>query len=147
MGTINFNFLSHQLTIKVQEMYSTKENEIKRKGEFGVNLYFSHGKTKFIWSTNRFFWQENFYCEKQPCDENGQILILETLIDDSQFIFITFYNTNTESEQFQTCNELNMLLSNLDLSGEKLFASLRVNFLIAPGCKQQLSYSEKTLFK
>ena len=64
-------------------MYSTKENEIKGKGEFDVNLYFSHGKSKFMWSNIRFFWYENFYCEKHLCDENGRILILETSIDDS----------------------------------------------------------------
>ena len=32
---------------------------------------------------------------------------------------VNLYNANTESEQIQTFNELNMLLSNLDLSSEK----------------------------
>ena len=57
--------------------------------------------------------------KKRLCDENGRILILETLIDDSEFILINLYNANTESEQIQTFNELNTLLSNLDLSSEK----------------------------
>ena len=46
-------------------------------------------------------------------------MILETLIDDSESILINLYNANTESEQIQTFNELNTLLSNLDLSSEK----------------------------
>ena len=53
------------------------------------------------------------------CDENGRILISETLIDDSEFILINLYNANAESEQIQTFNELNSFLSNLDLSSEK----------------------------
>ena len=57
--------------------------------------------------------------KKRLRDENGRILILETLIDDSEFILINFYNANTDSEQIQTFNELNTLLSNLDLSSEQ----------------------------
>ena len=41
------------------------------------------------------------------------------MIDDSVFILINVYNANTESKQIQTSNELNTLLSNLDLSREK----------------------------
>ena len=62
---------------------------------------------------------KTFTVKKRLCDENGWILILETLIDDSEFILINLYNANTESEQIQTFNELNTLLSNLDLSSEK----------------------------
>ena len=46
-------------------------------------------------------------------------MILETLTNDSKFIFINLYNANTESEQIQTFNELNTLLSNSDLSSQK----------------------------
>ena len=62
---------------------------------------------------------KTFTVKKRLCDENGRILILETSIDDSEFILINLYNANTESEQIQTFNELNTLLSNLDLSSEK----------------------------
>ena len=57
--------------------------------------------------------------KKRLCDENGRILILETLIDESEFILINLYNANKESEQTQIFNKLNTLLSNLDLSSEK----------------------------
>ena len=46
-------------------------------------------------------------------------MILETLTNDSKFIFINLYNANTESERIQTFNELNTLLSNSDLSSQK----------------------------
>ena len=67
------------------------------------------------------------------CDENGRILILEILIDDSEFILINLYNANTESEQIQTFNELNTLLSNLDLSREKHII-LAGNFILFLHC-------------
>ena len=46
-------------------------------------------------------------------------MILEILIDELEFILINLYNANTENEQILTFNELNILLSKLDLSGEK----------------------------
>ena len=36
------------------------------------------------------------------------LVILETLIDDSEFLLINFFNANTESEQVQTFNELTL---------------------------------------
>ena len=51
--------------------------------------------------------------KKCLCDENGQISVLETLIDDSEFILIKFNSGNTEPEQIQVLNELNTLLLNL----------------------------------
>ena len=44
------------------------------------------------------------------------------------FFLINVYNANTESEQIQTSNELNMLLSNLDLSCEKHIILFAGNF-------------------
>ena len=93
---------------------------------------------------------KTFTVKKRLCDENGQILILETLIDDSDFILINLYNANTESEKIKTLNELNTLLSNSDLSSEKhiIFA---VNFNLFLDCSldaKGVSPSlKKTLFK
>lgn len=51
----------------------------------------------------------------------GQILILEMLIDDSEFTLITFYNTNIEVEELNLYTDLNDLLSYFDLSANKHF--------------------------
>ena len=57
--------------------------------------------------------------KKHLCDKKGPILILQTLTDDSELIFHNFNNANTaERQQIQTFNDLNMLLSNLDLSSD-----------------------------
>ena len=62
---------------------------------------------------------KTFTVKKRLCDENIRILILQTLIDDSEFILINLYNASTESEQIQTFNVLNTLVSNWNLSSEK----------------------------
>ena len=78
MDTLNFNFLSNNIEglqaskkhlklfkyfknkiflngiVFLQEMHSTKENEIKWIDEVDSNSYFSHGKSNScgVWSTN-----------------------------------------------------------------------------------------------
>ena len=103
------------------------------------NLYFLHGKSNLCGVTIGFSGNKTFTVKKHVCNENGRILILETLIDDSEFILVNFYNAYTESEQIQiqTFNEPNMLLSNLYFSSGKhiIFAgdfNLFFNLLIAP---------------
>ena len=71
----------------LQETHSTKENKIKWKDEFDGDLYFSHGKSN---SCGVLIGNKTFTVKKRLCDENGRILILETSIDDSEFILIIF---------------------------------------------------------
>ena len=68
---------------------------------------------------------KTFTVRKRPCDKNGRILILETLIGDPALIVINFYSVNTENEQIQTFNELNILLSKLGLSSDKHISIIR----------------------
>ena len=91
-------------------MHSTKENEIEWKDKFDGNLYYSHRKSNSRGVLIGLSGNKTFPVKKHLCDENGRILILERLIDGSEFILINFYNTNTESKQIQTFNELNMVL-------------------------------------
>ena len=143
MDAINFNFLCNNVKglqtskkrlkwfenfkIKIfpngiifsQETHSTKENRIKWKDEFHGDLCFSRGKSNSCGILIGSSGNKTFTVKKYLCDENGRILILETLTGDSEFILINFYNVNTVSEQIQTLNEQNALLSNLDLSREK----------------------------
>ena len=107
----------------LQETHSTKENKIKWKNEFDGDLCFSHGKSNscgvLIGFSGVPIGNKTFTVKKRLCDENGRILILETSIDDSEFILINLYNANTESERIQKFNKLYTLLSNLDLRSEK----------------------------
>ena len=42
-------------------------------------------------------------------------LIIEALIDETEFILINLYNANTENDQLATFSELSNLLENFDL--------------------------------
>ena len=118
-----FSFFKNKIfsngIIFFQETHSTKENEIMWKDEFDGDLYFSHAKSILCGVLVGFSGNETFTVKNRLCDENGRILISEALIDDSSLILINLYNASTETEQIQTFNELNKLLSNLDLSSEK----------------------------
>ena len=39
-------------------------------------------------------------------DKSGRILLAEATIDDTVFLLINIYNTNTESEQLETLSDL-----------------------------------------
>ena len=58
-------------------------------------------------------------CQKTLTDKYGRILILDTEIDDSEYILINSYNLNTESEQPNIFEELLPLLNNLELEASK----------------------------
>ena len=48
------------------------------------------------------------------CDKNGRILILDAELNDTNFSLISFYNSNSESEQLSTFSSLQKLLGKLD---------------------------------
>ena len=97
-----FNYFKNKIfpngILFLQEKYSTKENEIKWKDEFDVNLDFSHGKYNSYRLVIGFSGIKAFTVKKRLCDENGRILILETWADGSDFILINLYNAITENK-------------------------------------------------
>ena len=75
----------------------------------------NNGKIRVQWSCFFLTWQTNScgvatgFCGKnsfnlidQKSDENGRILMIEAKINEDNFIAITIYNSNTESEQLKT---------------------------------------------
>ena len=118
-----FNYFKNKMfpngILFLQETHSRKENEIKWKHEFDFDLYFSHGKSNSCCVLTGFSGNKTFTVNKRLCDENGRILILETLIDNSEFILVNLFNANPKSEQIKPFIELNTLLLNVDLSSEK----------------------------
>ena len=55
------------------------------------------------------------------CDKNGRILILDAELNDTNFLLINFYNSNTESEKLSTFSTLQKLLEKLDDYNKKSF--------------------------
>ena len=72
-----------------------------------------------------FFGSITYTVRKKASDRHGRILIIEALTDDTEFVSINLYNTNTENDQLSTFSELTNLLENFDLTKNKpiIFAS------------------------
>ena len=43
-------------------------------------------------------------------DENGRILILDVMVDETNFVLVNIYNPNTETEQVTTLLDLDKIL-------------------------------------
>ena len=48
------------------------------------------------------------------CDKNGRILILDAKLNDTNFLLVNFYNSNSESEQLSSFSSLQKLIVNID---------------------------------
>ena len=61
------------------------------------------------------YWETGtFKVVNMVCDRNGRILILDAELNDTNFLLINFYNSNSESEQLSTFSSLQKLLGKLD---------------------------------
>ena len=54
-------------------------------------------------------------------DKNGRMLILDVKLNDTNFLLINFYNSNTESEQLSASCTLQKLLEKFDYNKKMLF--------------------------
>ena len=62
--------------------------------------------------------------KKKIGDENGRMLLLKVLNENSELTLIIYYNADTEIEQPKTFINLNNLLSNFTLNENKQFSSV-----------------------
>ena len=86
------------------------------KKDFKGPIFFSHGKSNSCGVLIGFFGTGTFTVKKQQTDKEGPILILDVSINDSEYILINLYNTNTENEQINVLRSLSKLLEDFDIS-------------------------------
>ena len=56
-------------------------------------------------------------------DENGRILILDVMVDETNFVLVNIYNPNTETEQVTTLLDLDKILEAIkDFSDKHSFS-------------------------
>ena len=117
-----FTFLKDKLfnngIFFLQETHSTQSDEEKWQNEWGGKLVFSHGSSDSKGVCIGFTKNFDAKLEKISCDNNGRIIIIDLILDDEKYLLINLYNANTESEQLNTINCLNNLLSNHNLDGD-----------------------------
>ena len=120
-----FEYLKNNINdngfIFLQETHSLSNDELKWKDEFGGPLFFSHGKSNSCGVAIGYCGTEAFKVVNTACDKNGRILILDAELNDTNFLLINFYNSNTESEKLSTFSTLQKLLEKLDDYNKKSF--------------------------
>ena len=108
-----FNYLkkysSSQGIIFLQETHSTKEVEKFWKAQWGSQIMFSHGSNDS---------RGVIAVEKEMKNSKGRILMLKSVIQNSKYLPINFYNANTEQQQVDTLKEVSSMLDQIDLDSE-----------------------------
>ena len=78
--------------------------------------FFSHGKSNSCGVLIAYFGTGTFTVKKQRTDKEGRILVLDASINDSEYILINLYNTNTKNEQIDVLSNFFELLEEFDIS-------------------------------
>ena len=103
----------------LQETHSSSKVEKKWKEGFERDVFFSHGKTNSCGVLTAYFRKETFNVKKQETDKKGYILILYVSVNDSEYIRINLYNTNTEKEQINVFSNMFALLKKFHINPKK----------------------------
>ena len=80
-------------------------NEVKWKDKFKGKIYYSHGKSSSCGVLIAFY-SDKVNVKKSLVSKNGHILILNSEIDDCEYILINLYISDVESERLNTIDEL-----------------------------------------
>ena len=105
--------------IFLQETHSSENTRDEWINDFKGELYFSHGTTSSCGVMIGFITSKKVSVSKVSKDNNGRILIVEVTIENSTFVLINLYKTNTETEQIKTLCELDKLLDDFLLDDSK----------------------------
>ena len=57
---------------------------------------------------------KDFKVGSKACDQKGRILILDVVLNDTNFLLINFYNSNSEPDQICTLSILQKLLEKIN---------------------------------
>ena len=79
----------------------------------GVLYFFSHGKSNSCGVAIGSCGTKAFKVINTACDKNRRVLILDAELNDTNFLLINFYNSNTEPEQLSTFSTLRNYLKKL----------------------------------
>ena len=92
--------IGHGGILFLQETHSSVDTEKQQNDKFKGQLYFTHGKTNSYGVLIAFYGNINVVVKNQFNDDNGRILILEVMIDDTQYLLVNVFNANTEQLKF-----------------------------------------------
>ena len=77
-------------------------------------MQFSYAPSNSCGVLIAFYGNQDITVKKKLSDKKRRVLVLDTRIDDSDFLLINIYNANTEKEQVSVLDELTTILSNFE---------------------------------
>ena len=86
--------------------HSSEDTYNEWRDDFKGRIFFSHGTQSSCGVMIGFLGSITFLPKSICKDKNGRILIIEAEIDDETFILISFYNSNTKTEQVKSISDL-----------------------------------------
>ena len=63
-----------------------------------------------------FFGKNKICVNSQTTDKHGRVLILDVMIDGSEYILVSIYDANIESGQLKVLNDLTELMKKINLT-------------------------------
>ena len=92
------------------------------KDKLSSPVFYSHSTSNSCGVLITFFGKNKIYGNSQITDKRGPILILHIMIDGSEYILVSIYNANTESEHLKVLNNLSELLKKVNIThGKQIF--------------------------
>ena len=132
----NFEYLKNNLGSKgflfLQETNLSLADEKKWADELKGPIFFSHGKTNSCGVAIGYIGNNKVDVLDKKIDKNGRILILDVMVDETNFILVNIYNPNTKTEQVTTLLNLSRILETIKdffdkhivLAGNLIFFSI-----------------------
>ena len=114
------NYVASNGFIFLQETHSFVKDEKVWSDEFEGQLFFSHGKTNSCGVAIGFVGAKTVNILNIKRDNLECIFVIRIKIDDSVFVLINIYNTNTKPEQLHTLNDLMNILETFEDTQKKV---------------------------
>ena len=118
-------YLKKQTTSKgivfLQETHTCIKKAAQHKNMWRGTMRFSHGITDSRGVLIDFRESLNFKILNDYRDTDGRILVLKCIIEDSPYLLINFYNANRQNEQLKALQNLNNIISGIELESDTRF--------------------------
>ena len=100
------------------------------KNDFKDPLFFSHGSINPCGVAIGFCGLKSLHIVDKKTDENDRVLIINAEVNDEKFLLTNVYNSNTESEQIKTWNNIKNSIEHINnISDQKIILGGDLNLV------------------
>ena len=109
------NHVPDKGVIMLQETHSTKDLENSWSLQLQCEkVCYSHGESNARGVLIAFQNDLDVTIKQNVCDENGRLIVLKCIIQDSPFLAINLYNSNNEGEQVKILKRISEVIESID---------------------------------